>query len=374
MNPGQPLGWRSRSTLIAGMLLVASCGGSTPSPTNAGTLNIVNGASSYAYAKFAAYIQPFSEATGIKVNYVQTSTSNTIPALQAQEKAGNVQWDLFAYEMPFGIQSIATGNTTTVAAFPDLFQPLDYSIVHKPADLVYPEIAGKLLAVTDVEAYPVIGSSKKAFPNGGPTTWADFFDTKKFPGPRGLGNTGILDAAALPAAALLADGVAPDQLFPLDLNRAYKKLDTIKSSVRVFWTSYTQSQDVLRSGEVVMNAMPDGRCLQLVYTSNPIACSFKGSFRSGTGSVVPKGAPHAKEAMEFINYVWSHPEKQGIFTSLTYYGPPTQAGVAAADQLGITDYSSKHIADMIPDDATFTDYVQKNSDELLKRYNAWIGD
>ncbi len=48
--------------------------------------------------------------------------------------------------------------------------------------------------------------SKKAFPNEGPRSWADFFDVQHFPGPRSLPDTGDREWW-VPLAALLADGV-----------------------------------------------------------------------------------------------------------------------------------------------------------------------
>ncbi len=49
--------------------------------------------------------------------------------------------------------------------------------------------------------------------------------------------------------ALLADGVAPDKLYPIDADRAFKKLDTIKKQ-SIFWTTNSQSQQLLVDGEV----------------------------------------------------------------------------------------------------------------------------
>ena len=60
--------------------------------------------------------------------------------------------------------------------------------------------------------------------------WADLFDTAKIPGKRTFykwSAPGVLEIA------LLADGVAPDKLYPLDLDRAFKKLDTIKKRNRL---------------------------------------------------------------------------------------------------------------------------------------------
>ena len=67
----------------------------------------------------------------------------------------------------------------------------------------------------------------KTFPAGRrPTTWADLFDTRKFPGKR----TMLDQPTANLEAALMADGVAPSDLYPLDVERALRKIDTIKSA------------------------------------------------------------------------------------------------------------------------------------------------
>ncbi|MFX7784760.1 extracellular solute-binding protein, partial [Acinetobacter baumannii] len=60
-------------------------------------------------------------------------------------------------------------------------------------------------------------------------------------------------------AALIADGVPMDQLYPLDLDRAFKKLDQIKSHISLWWTTGAQSVDVIASGEVDMGVAWDSR-------------------------------------------------------------------------------------------------------------------
>ncbi len=71
-----------------------------------------------------------------------------------------------------------------------------------------------------------------------PTTWADFYNVEKFPGTRSVydhprGNLEI---------ALLADGVDPAKLYPLDVDRAFKKLATLKPSIGIWWNSGAQSR------------------------------------------------------------------------------------------------------------------------------------
>lgn len=96
--------------------------------------------------------------------------------------------------------------------------------------------------------------SKKAFPNGSPQSWTDFFDTAKFPGPRSLPDTGDREWW-VPLAALMADGVPRDKLFPMDLDRAYKNLDTIKKTFAAWRKSGDDAMQILRGGDAVMSML-----------------------------------------------------------------------------------------------------------------------
>jgi len=54
--------------------------------------------------------------------------------------------------------------------------------------------------------------------------------------------------------ALLADGVAKDKLYPLDIDRAFRSLDKIKKDVAVWWTGGAQTSQMLKTGEVDMSS------------------------------------------------------------------------------------------------------------------------
>ena len=101
----------------------------------------------------------------------------------------------------------------------------------------------------------VLAYSQKKFPKDAPKSWADFWDVKKFPGRRALRNHPL----ATLEAALMADGVPPDKLYPLDVDRAFKKLEEIKPHITVWWTSGAQSAQLLNDGEVDMVMAWNGR-------------------------------------------------------------------------------------------------------------------
>ena len=63
--------------------------------------------------------------------------------------------------------------------------------------------------------------------------------------------------------ALVADGVPLDKVFPIDVDRAFKKLEQIKPHIKVWWTQGNQSQQLMRDGEVDMMVMWNARASEL---------------------------------------------------------------------------------------------------------------
>ena len=102
--------------------------------------------------------------------------------------------------------------------------------------------------------------------------------------------------------ALMADGVAPDDLYPLDLARATAKLDTIKDDI-VFWASGAESQELIGSGEVAMSMMWNGRAWSAKnIDQKPVEIQWNQQIVTADYFVVPKGTPNKEAAMRFIAY------------------------------------------------------------------------
>src|SRR5574341_1138492 len=161
---------------------------------------------SYQDGQTKALFEPFEKATGIKV--VQT-TGVDIAKLRAQVQSKNVEWDLISIPDRLRYAAVKDG----------LLTPLDYKTINAK------DVMSTLVteyAVGCVTIPMQLTYSTKAYPaDKAPKTWMDFWDPKKFPGPRGLYNapTYILEFA------LIADGAPKDKLYPLDVPRALKSLD-----------------------------------------------------------------------------------------------------------------------------------------------------
>ncbi|MBZ9739819.1 MULTISPECIES: extracellular solute-binding protein [unclassified Mesorhizobium] len=96
----------------------------------------------------------------------------------------------------------------------------------------------------------VMSWNTKTFGENPPKTWAEFWDVAKFPNRRAL----RANAQDLIEIALLSDGVVPADVYPVlstpeGLQRAIKRLEAIKPSVSVWWTSGAQSAQLLKDGE-----------------------------------------------------------------------------------------------------------------------------
>src|SRR6266700_2425004 len=110
----------------------------------------------------------------------------------------------------------------------------------------------------------VLAYSQKTFPKDAPNSWVDFWDVKKFPGRRALRNHPI----ATLEAALMADGVAPDKLYPLDVD------------MEMAW---------------------NGRVSAVAKEGAKVAFTYNQGILQSTSLCILKGAPNLDTAVKFLN-------------------------------------------------------------------------
>jgi putative spermidine/putrescine transport system substrate-binding protein len=122
------------------------------------------------------------------------------------------------------------------------------------------------------------------------------------------------------AFALLADGVPADQLYPMDIDHAFRKMSELKPHVKVWWREGSQSQQLIRDGEVDMIAMWSARAVDLIGDKVPLELVWNGAEIYNANLLVPKGDPNAKAAWEFCNFV-AQAKPQADFAMLLPYGP-----------------------------------------------------
>lgn len=338
--------------MLMGISIVGCSSDTTPSGSSSSPQELVvvdwGGTSSEA-AKKSQY-EPFEKAFNVEITVVSPTD---VGKLKAMVQSGNVEWDVVNSDTDVALRLANEG----------LLEKLDYSIIDKTdiySEMVTDYSIGQELYFTNI-AY-----NTELFGSGGhPKTWADFWDTAKYPGARSLYKNpmGTLEAA------LLADGVEPDQLYPLDVERALKSLDKIKKDVKVWWDAGAQPPQLLATKEVAAAAAWNGRVSSAKAQGSKVDNEFNQALGMSTSWVIPKGAPHQELAQKFIAYV-SKPEPQAEYSKLIDYAPTNQKALNllpddVKQRLGQSESNPNQIIIDVK-------YWAENYDEVSEQFNKWL--
>jgi putative spermidine/putrescine transport system substrate-binding protein len=254
-----------------------------------------------------AFFDPFTAQTGIQV---KTVPGVSFAKLKAQVQTRNYEWDVINLGDVEYAQAVLEGLLEKV-------DPQAAKISELPPSVV------REYGITSYSLGTNIVYRKDRFPNGGPQSWADFWDVRKFPGARCLFDRSF----SCLAFAALADGVPADKLYPMDIDRAFRKLSELKPHIRTWWRDGSQSQQLIRDGEVDMIAMWSARGVDLIEDKVPLELVWNGAEVYFANLLVPKGNPRAKLAWEFCNFV-AQAKPQAEFAMMLPYGPANPAARA----------------------------------------------
>ena len=324
----------------------------TSPPTADGkTLTFASYGGAYQEAQRKGWLEPYATLTGITFKESEDSSNATI---KSQVETGAVEWDVVDVGNDFGLDANAA-----------LLEPLDYTKIHK--DEILDGFAGTY-RVADITYGVVLAYNTDKTAGAVPAGWADYFDAAKIPGKRGVYD---YSAGGIFEIALMADGVAPADLrpggpaYPLDLDRATAKLDTIKSDL-VFWGSGAESQDLIGKGEVTMSLMWNGRAYSAKHTDNkPVEIQWNQQIVTADYFVVPKGTPNKDLAMDFIAWA-TCAQNNAAPSNYIPYGPTNKNAQPAADK--VPDLSVSNAANA----AYFDDaWIVDNATMLEDAYQAW---
>ena len=213
----------------------------------------------------------------------------------------------------------------------------------------------------------IVGYRTDKFGGRTPTGWADFFDTTKFPGKRAL--PGDVDIYGILDAALMADGVAPDKLIPLDVNRAIRKLNSIKRDI-VWYGTGSQGSGLLTSGEVTMGMEYNNRVTAAAASGSPVAPIWSGQILTGDLIGVAKGNPHAAEAMDLIAYLTSA-SANGQYSYCAPLAPTNTKAVP--DPKSANNLPTAHLAQgyLVETSPEMSKYLAAHKDAITTAFTNW---
>ena len=343
------------------------------SAASAADLTITSWGGAYTASQQKAYGTPWEAKSGKKIQW--ENYNGGLGEVKTQVTSGKVTWD---------IVDILPDQART-GCDEGLFEELPDSIFAKTADgktldedLMVPR-PNKCVAPQIWWSYVPFYDKKTYEGKEAPKGIADFFDVKKFPGKRGIHTW----ANALIEMALVADGVAVADVFKdMDtkegIDRAFKKLDTIKDHV-VFWSSGAKPLELVKSGEVVMSIAYNGRIGAAVLSEGEnFVTMWDGQVLEEEWIAVVKGAPNKQAAFDFIGFATA-PEQQAGQAKYINYGPMRQSAFAIMKAGEPWFHNGKTILEHMPNRdevmgrSVFAnpEWWADNGDEIKERFNAW---
>jgi putative spermidine/putrescine transport system substrate-binding protein len=257
-------------------------------------------------AEVESFLKPFTADTGIDVI---AASGPDIAKLKAQAMTGNAEWDVVDF---IGSQAIAADRA-------GVLEKIDYTVVDD-TDMFVPK---------EEASFPFyvygggIAYDPARHPDGKhPTDWAQFWDAKAFPGRRGLRSRPDENLEL----ALMADGVPAKQLYPLDVDRAFRSLDRIKPHVAKWIPETPQTISLVQSNEIdfvftysgrVQAARKQGVSIAYVYDANIVTPAY---------TCVTKGTHNKPAAMKLASY-FAKPERQAQFCNILGYSPVKRSAI-----------------------------------------------
>lgn len=328
---------------------VSSTSAASPTATTAGDeLTFVSWGGAFQEAQTKAYLDAFEAETGVTINQDGPIEYDEIVSMV---DAGDVSWDVVDV-----VGDFALGESS------QYFEPIDYSVV--PRDQIVDGLADEYRVGVSQYA-TVLGYNTDTYDQA-PTGWADFFDVEAFPGTRALPSRAGAFAFEV---ALLADGVEPDDLYPLDVDRAVDVLDRISDDV-IFWDTGAESTEQVAAGDADLSMIWNGRIQTAIDDEAPLAIQWNGHLVQADYLAVPKGVPDPGLAMELVAFMTSA-EHNARISDFIAYAPtnvdsfdqvdPQRAGV-------LPTYGDRLEQGVRPDDA----WWDANREATTAAYEDWM--
>ena len=300
-----------------------------------------------------AYYEPFGRLSGITTKDFAGADINKVKAMV---DTGSYEWD---------VVQLSRGVVHSLMKHGDYFEKIDYDLVDTAnIDAVYRDpYALDMLVWAEVMAYRT-----DAFKGAVPKGWVDFWDTKKFPGDRTMIGAGPLSPEL--EMALMAAGVVGEEIYPIDIDKAFASFDKIKPSVVKWWETGAVPVQMLTDKEVVLASVWNGRMAALQDAGVPAAVSWPQGLLKRDCWAVPKGTPNKVNAMKFLGF-GTMAISQARLSSLIPYGSVNNQSdqYILPAQLAVLPSAPAIRSQLIPYDYGW--WID-NRDAVVAKWNKWV--
>ncbi|GAA3882465.1 ABC transporter substrate-binding protein [Gibbsiella dentisursi] len=299
-----------------------------------------------------AFYDPFEKETGIHVTNV-AHESDAVTQFKLAVDSGSHIWDI-ALVTPDNVLRLTEGK--------NYIEPLEIDAADGK-DILPGMLTANWFGFSVWAAIMAYRTDK--FAQNGPQNWRDYWDVAKFPGRRGM----YRSPSCTFEAALLADGVAPADLYPIDIDRAMKSLDKIRDHINVWWSDGAQNTQLLQSGEVDLSDTWNARALAAIHSGAPVSIVWQGTY-SVDGWAIVKGTSKLKQAQQFVRFCM-RPDRQAEYSALTSNGPSNSKALSMMDPAAAQQLAThpKNLQGLVRQDDA---WWGKNYDAANERFQEWL--
>lgn len=338
---------------VVGLVLAT---GAAPAHAD-GELTITSFGGAYQEAQRKALFAPFAKDQNVKL--LEDEWGGQMAKLRTMVQSGKVTWDVLL--ISDGQLPLACDEGLVERIDPALFGGKEHYTKGWTHDC----------GIGAIVASIVIGYNENKFPGEKPSTLKDFWDVKKFPGPRAMRKWPKHNLEF----ALLADGVPPDKLYEVlgteqGVARALKKLDEIKPYVKVWTDNWAQPGQLLADGEVIMSTGTNGR-LEVAARSAPhVKFFWDRQGYSGDMYAIVKGSKNRDNAIKFIRYATQPNNAARIVDQIPYAPPiPKALGLMTPEVVARLPLAPQNLKTAwVVDSVFWGDHL----DDYELRFQAWL--
>ena len=317
-------------------------------------ITVVNFGGANGNAQKKAYFEPYEKASGNKVIGVEYNGEQA--KIKAMVEAKKVTWDVVEVESPDMARGCDEG----------LFEKLDYSKIGSKADFT-PAAVHECGIGTFVWSTVMAYNADKV--KTAPVTWADFWDTKKIAGKRGMRKGARYNLEF----ALMADGVAVQDVYKVlatkdGAERAFKKLTELKPNIQ-WWEAGAQPPQFLVAGDVALTTAYNGRIDAAQREGKNLQITWTGGIYDLDYWAMPKGGANKDAALKYIAMA-SSADAQSEYAKLISYGPTNTKALAKLDAktLGLLPTAAANAKTALQFNVNFW---ADQGEALEKRFAAW---
>lgn len=296
------------------------------------------------------WIDPFSQTTGVKVEVLtMQGSSPPMAKIKAQVDAGRPDADVIPMQMPdyvFGVRN-------------NLFQTIDAKDMPEYANL-YPDYITPHGPKLVLWSYGLAYNTDKI--KTAPTAWADLWD------PQYKGKA-ALNEALFDQALQMANLVAKGKPLPVD-DATFAALTRLRPNLATLWTTGAQAEQLLRTGEVWIMPVWNGRVYPLKDQGVPIdfVSPKEGFFTRADPFCIPRGAKNPDLAKAFINFSCTVAPQQALAKGLFYASPNQKVVYPPEIAKRVVVSTREELARAVPENF---EVIVDNLPDWRRRWDAW---